>query len=407
MKKWSSVLNTTVLVSALGYFVDMFDITLFGAVRGPSLLALGITDLQQTLEISVRLYNWQMGGMLIGGLIWGIIGDKVGRASVLYGSILMYSVANIANAFVQTVPQYELARFVAGIGLAGELGAAITLVSEVLSKEDRGYGTTFVATLGMLGGAAAALTGKYLPWNYAYILGGILGLLLLVARIKSFESEMFKKFKTQKVKMGNWKLLLVPHRALKYFCMVALGIPIYFITAILLTLAPELTHELKLQSAVTAPDALIYGTLGLALGDLLTGLSSQLLKSRKKSVGLSLLLALGLMFLYLNANGATAFYIYSLCFGLGICAGYWAVLITTAAEHFGADIRATVATSVPNFVRGTGMIMASSFVALRAHYTSLQTVLILGLSVFGIALLALWMLEETYGKNLDFIEEAS
>lgn len=400
------ILTPTVLIAALGYFVDLFDITLFGVVRGPSMLALGITKMDDLIQIGVKLYNCQMGGMLLGGIFWGILGDKKGRHIVLYSSILMYSLANILNGFVTTIWQYEILRFLAGVGLAGELGAAVTMVSESLDKEDRGYATTLVATLGMVGSLCAALVGKYFAWNHAYWVGGGLGILLLAMRLKSFDSAMFKALTHKKIVRGNVKLLFQPKRAIRYLSSVAVGIPIYFITAILLTLAPEVTSELHITGKVTAADALIYGSIGLALGDLLAGLVSQWMKSRRKSIFLFLLVALITMFVYMNSDGKSPQFIYILCLILGTCAGYWAVLVTTAAEQFGTDIRSTVATSVPNFVRGSGMIIASSFLYLKPHFTIGQTVLIIGSVVFLLAFISLYVLDETYGKDLDFLEDA-
>ena len=403
--RWSRIVTPTVLIAALGYFVDMFDITLFGVVRLGSMQALGITTMEDMIHVGVRLYNFQMGGMLLGGIFWGILGDKKGRHTVLYSSILMYSIANLLNGFVTSVWQYEVLRFLAGVGLAGELGAAVTMVSESLSKEDRGYATTLVATLGMIGSLCAALVGKYFAWNHAYMIGGALGLMLLAARLKSFDSAMFNALKHKKIVRGNVKLLFSPKRALRYLSSVAVGVPIYFITAILLTLAPEVTSELHLQSPVTAADALIYGSIGLAIGDLLSGLMSQWLKSRKKTIGLFLVIALATMIVYTQSVGATSTFIYGLCLLLGTCAGYWAVLVTTAAEQFGTDIRSTVATTVPNFVRGSGMIIATSFLYLKPHFSILHTVLIIGGVVFGMGFLSLLILKETYGKDLDFLEE--
>lgn len=399
------ILTPTVLIAALGYFVDLFDITLFGVVRTASLKGLGITSNEDLIDIGVRLYNYQMGGMLIGGLLWGVIGDKKGRHIVLYSSIFMYSAANILNAFVTNVTQYEILRFLAGVGLAGELGAAVTMVSESLSKEDRGYATTLVATLGMLGSLCAALVGKYFDWSHAYLVGGGLGLLLLAARFKSFDSEMFKELQKKNIKRGNLKLLLEPKRALRYLSSVAVGVPIYFITAILLTLSPEVTASLNLTGPVTAADALIYGSIGLAFGDLASGLLSQKLKSRKKAIAIFLLLAMGTTFTYTQASGASPQFVLILCFLLGTAAGYWAVLVTTAAEQFGTDIRSTVATSVPNFVRGSGMIIASAFLILKNNLSIIQSVLVMAVAVFGLAFIALLVLKETYGKDLNFIEE--
>ena len=397
-------LNTTVIVSALGYFVDMFDISLFAAVRTSSLKSLGITDPNDLLTIGVRLYNCQMIGMLLGGLFWGVLGDKKGRVTVLYGSILLYSLANVANAFVMTVPQYEVLRFLAGFGLAGELGAAVTLVSEVMKKEDRGYGTTIVATLGMLGSVSAALSGKFLDWKYAYLLGGALGMMLLFSRMKMFDSSIFNEMKTKKIPLGDIRLLLQPRRLVRYLSTIAIGFPIYFITGITLTFAPELTAELGLTGPVTAADALLYGSFGLAAGDLASGILSQWMKSRKKAVLLFMLGAIALIVTYTQSHGSSPEFIYLLSFGLGTCAGYWAVLVTIAAEQFGTNIRSTVATSVPNFVRASGMITVSSFLVLKEYFSRTQSVMILCAAVFGIALLALWGLHETYGKDLDFVE---
>ncbi|MBC7537300.1 MAG: MFS transporter [Bacteriovorax sp.] len=402
--RFKRIVTPTVLIASLGYFVDMFDITLFGVVMLGSVKAMGETTLSGMISTGVKLYNFQMGGMLLGGIFWGILGDKKGRHVVLYSSILMYSVANILNAFVTTTGQYEVLRFLAGVGLAGELGAAVTMVAESLNKEDRGYATTLVATLGMIGSLCAALIGKYFAWNHAYLIGGILGLVLLAARLKSFDSAMFKALQHKKIVRGNVKLLFAPKRALRYLSSVAVGVPIYFITAILLTLAPLVTSELHLTAPVTAADALIWGSIGLAVGDMASGLLSQWLKSRKKAIALFLSIALGTMILYTKSDGATPGFIHLLCFVLGTCAGYWAVLVTTAAEQFGTDIRSTVATTVPNFVRGSGMIIASSFLYLKPHFTIIQTVQIIGAVVFAMGFLSLLVLKETYGKDLDFVE---
>ncbi|MFA6237700.1 MAG: MFS transporter [Bacteriovorax sp.] len=399
------ITTPTVLIAALGYFVDMFDLTLFGVVMLDSIKALGVTEMKEFLSVGVKLYNFQMAGMLLGGIFWGILGDKKGRHVVLYSSILMYSLANILNAFVTTAFQYEVLRFLAGVGLAGELGAAVTMVAESLNKEDRGYATTLVATLGMIGSLCAALVGKFFAWNHAYLIGGGLGLLLLAARLKSFDSEMFKALQHKKVVRGNIKLLFKPKKAIRYLSSVAVGIPIYFITAILLTLAPVVTSELKLTGIVTAADALIYGSIGLAVGDLASGLLSQWLKSRKIAIAIFLAIALITMIIYTRSIGATPGFIHFLCFILGTSAGYWAVLVTTAAEQFGTEIRSTVATSVPNFVRGSGMVIASSFLFLKPHFTIIQTVLIIGSVVFAIGFASLLVLKETYGKDLDFLEE--
>lgn len=404
VQRLKRILTPTVLIAALGYFVDMFDITLFGVVRSASVKALGVISPEELIHVGVRLYNFQMGGMLVGGIFWGILGDKKGRHIVLYSSILMYSLANILNAFVFTIEQYEILRFLAGVGLAGELGAAVTMVTESLDKDDRGYATTLVATLGMTGSLSAALIGKYFLWSNAYLIGGGLGLVLLAARLKSFDSKMFKALKESKVVRGDISILFKPKRALRYISSVVVGIPIYFITGILLSLAPEVTASLHTSTPITAADALIFGSIGLAVGDLISGLLSQWFKSRKKAIAFFLALAFVTTVTYTQAVGASSEFIYFLCFVLGTCAGYWAVLVTTAAEQFGTNIRSTVATTVPNFVRGSGMVIASLFLVLKAHYTIMESVLLIGTVVFILGFTALWILKETYGKDLDFIE---
>ncbi len=397
-------LNLTVLIAGLGYFVDMFDLTLFGVVRTPSLKALGLTTSAELLNVGVFLFDLQMLGMLLGGVLWGILGDKKGRLSVLYGSILMYSLANLGNAFVTTVPMYAVFRFLAGFGLAGELGAAITLVSEVMSKESRGYGTTLVATLGLCGSVGAALVGKYMDWKVAYLVGGCLGFGLLISRMKMFESGMFAAMKTEKVRRGDMKLLFQGARLERYVCCVLIGIPIWFITGILMTFSPELTSGLGLTGPISAADALLYGSVGLALGDLASGLLSQFLESRKKALAAFLITALVLTVIYTRSVGFSPTSFYVICFLLGICAGYWAVFVTIAAEQFGTNIRSTVATTVPNFVRGSALVVALSFSSLKSHFTIINSALIVGGVCFALAFIGLYRLNETYGKDLDFVE---
>lgn len=397
-----SVLNLTVLVAGLGYFVDLFDITLFGVVRSASLKDLGISDPAEILSKGVLLYNCQMAGMMIGGLIWGTLGDKRGRLSVMFGSILLYSFANIGNAFAWDVTSYAVFRFLGGLGLAGELGAAITLVAESLPKEKRGLGTTIVATLGMLGIVAAALIGQLLTWKTAYLTGGVMGLALLFARFHVSESELFSK-KTDSSR-ANPLLLLQGGRFVKYISCILIGVPIYFTTGVLFTFAPELTKGLNVQGEVTAANAILFGSIGLTIGDLLSGLFSQWLKSRKRAVGLNLTVGFGLMLVYVLIPGLTSTIIYILSFLIGITVGYWAVLVTMAAEQFGTNIRATAATTVPNFVRGSAVFATSGFLALKIERGSASAALIVGGICFGLALLALTQIEETFSRDLDYEE---
>jgi MFS family permease len=398
-----SVLNFTVIVAGLGYFVDLFDITLFGVVRVASLKGLGITDPAAILDSGLIVYNAQMAGMMVGGILWGVLGDRRGRLSVLFGSILLYSLASIASAFVWDVTSYAVVRFLAGVGLAGELGAAITLVSESLPREKRGLGTTLVAALGMLGVVAAALIGQQLQWKTAYILGGVLGLALLVARLRIAESSLFAKVPRHAV---NPFLVFTGGRLRKYIACILIGVPIYFTTGILFIFAPELTAGLGVKGTVTAGNAILFGSIGLTVGDLLAGVLSQWLGSRKRAIALGLIAGYSLMLVYCFVTGLSSSTIYLLSLLIGTAVGYWAVLVTMSAEQFGTNIRATVATTVPNFVRGSAVFAATLFAYLKNDFAVPRAAFIVGTICFGLALLALTQVDETFTRDLDYEEGA-
>ncbi|MFL5813074.1 MAG: MFS transporter [Bdellovibrionia bacterium] len=402
-KSW--IFNTTVWVAALGYFVDMYDLSLFGIVRMPSLKAIGVTDPAQLLIQGAYLANWQMTGMMVGGVLWGILGDRRGRLSVLFGSILLYSLANIANAFVGDLTSYAALRFLAGLGLAGELGAAITLVAEVMPKEVRGYGTTIVATLGLCGSAAAGIVGDTFQWQTAYIVGGVMGLFLLVTRFKIFESGMFEKMHHAGIRKGDVMMLFSKERFPRYLSCILIGVPIYFVTGVLISYSPEFAKAIGVTQPVTVARAVLFVAIGLALGDLASGLFSQYLKSRKKAVGVFLLGAFAFVCAYLTIPGMSVSVFYGLCLAMGICAGYWAVLVTIASEQFGTNLRATVTTTVPNFVRGSLVLGNLSFTALMARKLPIvECAMIVGGVAFCFAFIALWKLQETYGKELNYTE---
>ncbi len=399
--------NFTVLVASLGYFVDMYDLVLYGIVRIPSLQDLGITG-DDLVTKGVFLLNMQMIGMLIGGIIWGILGDKKGRLSVLFGSIALYSVANIANAFVTTVPEYAVARFLAGVGLAGELGAAITLVSEIMKKESRGYGTTIVASVGILGSVTAGLVGDYFSWKWAYIFGGLLGLVLLVLRAKMLESGMFAAVQSNKaIKKGDFLSLFTNRkRFMKYLRCILIGLPMWFVVGILIILSPEFAVKLGVTGSVAAGKSIMYCYSGLVLGDLISGFSSQVFRSRKRIVLTFLLLASALIIVYLNANNISVNLFYALCFVMGISIGYWAVFVTVASEQFGTNLRATVTTTVPNFVRGGVVLITLSFEALKGSFGLAGAAAIVGSVTIILAVISLFFMEETYDKDLDYLEES-
>lgn len=396
----------TVIVSALGYFVDIYDLLLFGIVRVPSLKDLGVPQ-DKMLEIGMRLLNFQMAGMLIGGLVWGILGDYRGRKSVLLGSILLYSLANIANAFVPDAETYAYLRFIAGVGLAGELGAAITLVSEVMSKETRGYGTTVVASLGILGAVLASFIGDHFSWSTAYIVGGVMGLALLTLRAGLLESGMFHSMHGSDVPRGAFlKLFTSGERLRRYISCIIIGVPIWFVIGILITFAPEFSKSLGVDGNITGSNAIMWAYIGLSLGDIGAGLLSQKLKSRRLAVLIFLILTTGLVGLYVSQWGWSEKSFYTLCTGLGFGAGYWAVFVTIAAEQFGTNIRSTVASTVPNFVRGSVVPLSLSFMHLRESQGMgmVEAALTVGGVVMLMAFFALYFMDETFGKSLDYLE---
>ncbi|PRY14844.1 putative MFS family arabinose efflux permease [Pontibacter ummariensis] len=401
-----SLFNASVIVAALGYFVDIYDLVLFSIVRIPSLRDLGIVSPAALLEEGVLLLNMQMAGMLIGGVIWGILGDKKGRLSVLFGSIFLYSVANIMNGFVNDIPMYAFLRFVAGLGLAGELGAGITLVSEVLPKEKRGYGTMIVATIGISGAILAGVVGEYFGWRTAYFIGGGLGLLLLFLRIGVYESGMFKSLQSSShVTRGNFLSLFTNgKRFRRYLKCILVGIPIWYVVGILITFSPEFGVVLGVTEAVSAAKAVSFCYLGLVFGDFFSGFLSQRFKSRRNIILVFLLLTAGFVALYLLSGGLAVNSFYVLCAALGFASGYWAVFVTIAAEQFGTNIRATVTTTVPNFVRGAVVPLTLAFEAFKDSWGLVPTAMALGGLSLTVAAISILTLEETYSKDLDYLE---
>ena len=395
---------SSVLLAALGYFVDIYDLILFSIVRIKSLKSLGVLQ-DDLLSQGVLVLNAQMAGMLLGGIIWGILGDKKGRLSVLYGSIILYSLANIANGFVQDVSTYALIRFIAGVGLAGELGAGITLVSEVMTKETRGYGTMIVATIGILGAVFAALIGDVFDWRVAYILGGIMGFMLLLLRLSVYESGMFSAVQTKKVRRGSLLLIFRSWASTwKYLCCILIGVPLWFVVGILITFSPELGKALGMSVIPDPGKAVLFAYIGLAVGDFVSGVLSQILRSRKKVSTIFLGLMVVFIATYLLNRNATLGVFYANCLALGFSAGYWAVFVTIAAEQFGTNIRSTVATTVPNFVRGSVVLVSYAFGQLKLSIGLINGAFVIAGICLFFAYFALFFLTETYGKDLDYAE---
>lgn len=404
-----------VVVAALGYFVDIYDLVLFGMERVASLndILKGVYSdpaelKKQVAEVGANLLSLQMIGMLVGGLFWGILGDKKGRLTVLFGSIITYSLANIANGFVNDTFWYGILRFVSGFGLAGELGAGITLVSETMKKEDRGIGTTIVASIGLFGAVVAGLTTIAIDnWRASYFLGGGMGLLLLFLRIGVFESGMFDQVKADKsVSKGNFFYLFShPRLLLKYLNIILIAVPVWFVMFFLVQFAPEMSTALGLEGGPTQGKIpIMVAYIGITIGDVVSGVMSQKMRSRKKPLFIFITLTLiGSIIYYLFANISPVVF-YCIIFFIGFGTGYWAVFMSGASELFGTNIRSTVTTTAPNFVRGSVSLMTFANTSMKPSLGLVNSSLIIGGIVFVLAYLACWKLEETFAKDLNYTE---
>jgi len=394
-----------VMIASLGYFVDIYDLIIFSIVRIQSFTDIGVPVEDMRIKGEFVL-NMQMGGLLLGGVLWGIIGDKFGRLKVLFGSILLYSLANIANGFVQDVLMYGIIRFVAGIGLAGELGAGITLVSESMHKSKRGYGTMLVAGVGVLGAILAYFVSEEFDWRTAYFVGGGMGLLLLLLRVGSFESGLFKEQDNAGVVKGDIRMLFTNRGRLKrYINCLCIGLPIWFVVGVLVTQAPEIGKALGTTDVLSAGKGVMFTYIGISLGDVLAGIFAQILKSRKKVVLICQVIIIISSLWYLLSDGITATKFLALAFVMGLGVGYWATFVTISAEQFGTNLRATVATTAPNFVRGALIPSTMVYGILVNAFGIVPAAITMVLLLSGIAIYSLIQLEESFDKDLDYLEE--
>lgn len=393
-----------IIVAALGYFVDVFDIWLFSSVRVKSLQGLGLTG-DAVKSVGEALINWQMAGFILGALLFGVIADRKGRLAVLFGSILIYSLANIANGFVQDITWYGVCRFVAGIGLAGELGAGIALVSELVSTARRGWATTFVATIGVTGSVAAPLVAKAVDWRVAYFIGGGMGIVLLLMRIGVFESGMFEELKARDdVKRGDLRqLLATAERRKRYLATILCGAPVWFFAGLMMTFAPEVQVSLGIPNPKPAPDIIAIAALGLCIGDVIFGAISQWMKSRRRAFWIAYVwMTAAILAIFFAAKSADVFFWLMFVGGLG--AGYWAVFVTTSGEVFGTNLRGTVATTAPSFVRGLIIPMTLGKRALEPYLGSIGALGAIGVLVLGLAAWSVAALPETFHRDMDFVE---
>lgn len=404
LTKTSWLFQLAVIVSALGFFVDVYDLLLFAIIRKPSLADLGLNP-QEILDKGEMLISVQMIGMLAGGIAFGIMGDKKGRLSVLFGSIFLYSVANILNGMVTNIPQYTVLRFIAGFGLAGELGAGLTLVSELLPKEKRSMAVAFIAGFGILGAVSAFFINAIFSWRISFYIGGALGLLLLIMRISVQESGLYKNAKNANVQHGNFLMFFSnKERFLRYIKCIIIGLPVWYIIGLLVTFADQFGKELGIGN-IDPGRAIMFFYLALALGNLSVGWLSKQLKSRKKALfifyGITILF---FVLFFLQRGSATIFY--ALCMGLGYGAGFNVVYLTFGVEQFGTNLRASAAISIPNMVRGVLPLILLLFKLLRSLTNDYVTgAWLTGLVLFAFAIAAAIYTKESYGRDLDFLEK--
>ena len=405
----TSVFNIAVIVAALGYFVDIYDLLLFTIVKKSSVLAVGATD-ATLLADSTKIINWQMLGLLIGGIVWGVLGDKKGRLSVLFGSIILYSAANFITGFIQTVDQYAWCRFVAGLGLAGELGAGITLVSELLPKNKRGIGTSLVAGIGLFGAVAAYFTYQWTneDWRLCYKIGGGLGVLLLFLRISVAESGMFKQLKETNVQRGNFLMFFNnTKRFKKYFLAILIGLPTWYVIGILVNQSDRFGKAMFGSTTIDSGRSIMFAYTAIAIGDILIGFVSQYFKSRKKALLLFYLLCTGSLLLFFSGVNDSDTRMYMICALLGFSTGFWAIFVTMGAEQFGTNLRATAATTIPNMVRGALPLINLLFLNLFQkswQWPLIKSGMVTGVIVLAVTFIAFYFTEETFHKDLNYTE---
>ncbi len=405
-RKQYGVLSFPVIVAALGYFVDIYDLLLFSITRVPSLKALGLNDIQILTE-GEGIIMWQMAGLLLGGIIWGVMGDKKGRLSVLFGSIILYSLANTANGFVQNTDQFKMIRFIAGLGLAGELGAGITLVSELIPKEKRGIATSFVAGIGLTGAVVAFIMKENFDWRTCYFIGGGLGMLLLLLRVSVFESGMFHAVKKMEVQRGNFFMLFNNRdRFRRYLLSILIGLPTWFVIGVLVTFSKEFGEQFGIREKIDSGKAIMYAYAAISAGDILIGFVSQWFRSRKKALYLFYLITAVFMMLFFTTQwNGSADRMYWICAGLGFGTGFWAIFVTMGAEQFGTNLRATAATTIPNMVRGMlTVLILPLFKGLRSITDYVTGGWLAAIILMVITIIAAIYTKETFNKDLNYVE---
>ncbi len=403
-KKQVSIFSLPVIVAALGYFVDIYDLLLFSIIRIPSLRSLGLND-DQISKDGLLIINVQMIGLLLGGILWGVLGDKKGRLKVLYASIILYSIGNIANGFVNTVSMYALVRFITGVGLAGELGAGVTLVTELLPKEKRGLGTAIIAGVGIIGAVVAFFVKELFPWRTCYFIGGGLGIALLLLRTSVLESGMFTSIVKSKISKGNFFMLFNNKKRLKkYISTILIGLPTWYVIGILITFSKEFGARMNVSGAIDPGKAVMYSYTAISISSFIAGLLSMWLQSRKKVLYIYYFITAVGIWWFFNLHDSTASRLYLVSIILGIGSGFWTIFVTMAAEQFGTNLRATVATTAPNMIRGSLVLISILFTWLQSMTSYFNSGWITGIVVMVIGFAAVIIADETYHKDLDYVE---
>ena len=393
----------TVLVVALGYFIDAYDLLIFSAVRKVSLMDLGVAE-TDTLNIGISLLNFQLIGLMIGGVLWGILADKFGRKTILFSSILIYSISNIANSYISSVDMYYWLRFIAGIGLAGELGVGISLITENIAKERRTVSTTVVSFFGMLGAATGGWLGSVFHWQTCFLIGGFAGFLLLLLRLNVEESHMYLGIKDSKVKKGNILLILKnPKSLITYFFCTLAGSSSFLFIGMFIQSTPEFGKIFNIS--VTAGVALVWYYVGASISEVIAGILSKLLKERKAPIYIFYAISLLAIVIFCVHTPSSPRIYYIHCSLLGFGLGWWSMLITLSAELFGVNTRATAATSIPTFARAWNIPFTSVFKNNIPKLGILNSAFAVGVIVIALAIISATTIKETFENEANFIEE--
>lgn len=403
-----------ILVASLGYFVDAYDLIIASVVRSSAIVELGLAQVGTPEHTKyAQLFEYvQSAGILLGGIIFGVYSDKKGRKKALYYSIAIYSIANILNGllsasvpFVGTV--YCILRFICGFALAAELSIGIVMISETMKAKHRGYGTMIVVSFGILGAVLAAVLFEFIGihWQTLYLIGGIAGVLLLIFRFSVKETNPFLDLENQESERGSWVMIFKNRRLLKIlFNAILLGFPIYFFISIPIKFATDYGKELGLTIKGTIPIIVFY--IAMSVSDIIANYLCQLFENRKKVLYFYLglcTISVFLLHFYPPTTPEQYFYLFSPL--MGFASGYWALLITFTNEQIGTNIRSTYTTAVPNVVRSLFIPIQLLLTVLQPTFGTSTSVFYIGVLAVILALLGLYSLKETWGKNLKFIDE--